>query len=257
MDGAKAWRITGTLAAVLLVFVAGVQTWSLVVRQQTSTTRPYDVTIHRLRLETGSASVRVRAGQEGQVVVRERLDWMVRKPVVSTTFTDDLLTVGMHCRMVLPAADFGCGAEIELEVPAGTEVTGAVTSGSVAVEGLSGAVRMQLTSGQLTLADTSGEVSAQTTSGLVQGTGLSARRVSARTASGSVELFFSKPPHAVDVGAVSGSLTVGLPRGSHYAFSTDIGSGSGQIDPALSDTTSPDTVHAAVGSGSVAINPYP
>ncbi|MFH9348247.1 DUF4097 family beta strand repeat-containing protein [Kitasatospora sp. NPDC017646] len=256
MDGAKAWRVTGTLAVVLVMLVAGVQTWSLVVQQQTTSTKPYDVVVHRVRLETGSASVRLRAGRERHVVVRQRLDWTVRKPVVSTTFDDDgVMTVGMHCRQVQPFADLGCGAEIELEVPAATEVTGSVGSGSVDVEGLSGSVRMELTSGQLTLTDTSGEVWAQATSGQVQGTNLSAPRVTARTTSGSVELSFARPPHAVDVRATSGSVNLTLPKGSRYAFSSSVGSGSGGIDPVLADSTSPDTVHAEVDSGSIMIGP--
>ncbi|MFI9364663.1 DUF4097 family beta strand repeat-containing protein [Kitasatospora sp. NPDC053057] len=255
MDGAKAWRVTGTLAVVLVMLAAGLQTWSLVAQQQTTTTKPYNVVIHQVRLETGSASVRVHAGREGHVVVSQRLDWMVRKPVVSATFDGDVLTVGMHCRLVLPIADFGCGAEIELEVPAATEVTGSVSSGSVSVEGLSGSVRMHLTSGQLSLVGTSGEVWAQTTSGSVQGTDLSAQRVTAATNSGSMELYFTKAPHAVDARATSGSLTMTVPKGSRYAFSSEVGSGSGQIDPGLADTASPDTIHAAVTSGSVSINP--
>ncbi|MGW2375890.1 MULTISPECIES: DUF4097 family beta strand repeat-containing protein [Kitasatospora] len=255
MDGAKAWRITGTLAVVLGMLAAGLQTWSLVVRQHTSSTRPYEMAIHQVRLETGSASVRLRAGREGRVVVSQQLDWMFRKPVVSSTVVGDVLTVGMHCRQVLSFTDLGCGAEIELEVPAATAVTGSVSSGSVSVEGLSGSVRMQLTSGQLSLVHTSGEVWARTTSGQVQATDLSAPRVTAETTSGSVELYFTKAPHAVDAKATSGSVIVNVPGNSRYAFSSEIGSGSGQIDPQLADPTSPDTIHAEVTSGSLSINP--
>ncbi|MFJ9771880.1 DUF4097 family beta strand repeat-containing protein [Kitasatospora sp. NPDC101157] len=257
MDGAKAWRVTGTLAVVLVMLAAGLQTWSLVVHQQTTSTKPYDVVIHQLRLETGSAAVRVHAGREGHVVVTQRLDWTVRKPVVSSTVVGDVLTVGMRCRQVLPFSDFGCGAEIELEVPAATEVTGSVGSGAVSVEGLSGSVRMELTSGQLSLVDTSGEVWARSTSGELLGTALRAQRVTAATGSGSVELHFAKAPHAVDARATSGSVTVSVPRNSRYAFSSEVGSGSGQIDPALADATSPDTIHAEVTSGSLAVNPAP
>ncbi|HJD84231.1 DUF4097 family beta strand repeat-containing protein [Kitasatospora aureofaciens] len=255
MDGAKAWRITGTLALVLVMLAAGVQTWSLVMQQQTSATKPYDVVIHQVRLETGSASVRLRAGREGHVVVKQRLDWMLRKPVVSATFAGDVLTVGMHCRQVLPFSDFGCGAEIELEVPAATEVTGSVSSGSVSVEGLNGSVRMQLTSGQLSLAHTSGELWAETTSGQVLATDLSAQRVTARTTSGSLELHFTRAPHAVDARATSGAVIMTVPKNSRYAFSSEVGSGSGGIDPALEDSTSPDSIHAQVTSGSLTVGP--
>lgn len=251
----RGWRAVGTVVIVLVMLGAGLQTWSMAVQQRTSTTRPYDETIHRLQLETGSASVRVRAGREGHVVVRQSLDWLVRKPVVSTVFDGGVLTVGMRCRQVLPFADFGCGAEIELEVPAATEVSGSVGSGSVRVEGLSGDVRMELTSGQLLLVDTSGDVSAQATSGQVVGTNLSTRRVAARVVSGSVHLGFAKAPREVDATAASGSVELTVPKGSRYAVSSEVGSGNGRIDPQLADPASPNRVHAAVTSGSITVLP--
>ncbi|MEU9045880.1 MULTISPECIES: DUF4097 family beta strand repeat-containing protein [unclassified Kitasatospora] len=253
---AKAWRVTGTLAAVLVMAVGGLQTWATAAQQQSNSTRSYDdVTIHRLTLETGSASVKVRVGRESRVVVHQRLDWMVRKPVVSTVLADGVVTVGVHCRQILPVADVGCGADLELEVPAATEVTGSVDSGSVQVEGLSGNVDLRLTSGELLLVDTSGDVKAHATSGLIQSADLSARRVEAQTTSGSMELHFAKAPQQVDTRSTSGSLTMTLPKGSRYAFSSDIGSGSGRIDPQLADSGSPNRIHATVTSGSITINP--
>ncbi|MFF2543510.1 DUF4097 family beta strand repeat-containing protein [Kitasatospora sp. NPDC058063] len=255
MKGAKGWRVAGTVVIVLVMLGAGLQTWSMAVQQRTSTSRPYDVAIHRLQLETGSASVKVRAGREGHVVVRQSFDWLVRKPVVSTVFDGGVLTVGMSCRLALPFVDVGCGAEIELEVPAATEVSGSVGSGSVLVEGLSGDVRMELTSGQLLLSDTSGNVSVHATSGQVRGTNLSTRRVTAQVGSGSVQLGFAKAPREVDATATSGSVELTLPRGSRYAVSSEIGSGNGRIDTGLVDSASPNRLHAAVTSGSITVVP--
>ncbi|MET8539694.1 DUF4097 family beta strand repeat-containing protein [Kitasatospora sp. NPDC004799] len=256
MSGGKAaWRVTGTVVTVLVMIGAGLQTWSMAVQQRTTTSRPYDVEIHRVNLETGNASVRVRAGRDRHVVVRQSLDWLVRKPVVSAVVVDGVLEVSMRCRRVLPFADFGCGAEIELEVPAATEVSGAVGSGTVQVEGLSGNVRMELTSGQLLLSDTSGEVVAHATSGLVQGGNLSSRRVTAQVGSGTVSLEFARAPSAVEATATSGSVEMTVPKDSRYAFSSEVGSGHGRIDPVLADASSRNRVHAAVTSGSISINP--
>ncbi|MFE6056027.1 DUF4097 family beta strand repeat-containing protein [Kitasatospora sp. NPDC056446] len=255
MAVAKAWRVAGTTAIVLVMVGGGLQSWSVVAQQQTTADWSHDGPIHRLRLETGNASVKVRAGRDGHVVVHQRLDWMVRKPVVTTVPDGDLLTVGLHCRQVLPVADFGCGAEIEVDVPASTEVSGAVGSGSVRVEGLSGAVDVSLGSGELLLVDTSGDVSARATSGLIQGTNLSARRVDVRTTSGSMELGFARAPERVEARATSGSLTMTVPRDSRYAFSSEVGSGDGRIDPQLADADSPNRIHATVTSGSITVNP--
>ncbi|MFF7988323.1 DUF4097 family beta strand repeat-containing protein [Kitasatospora xanthocidica] len=252
---AKAWRVTGTVATVLVVIGAGLQTWSLVAQQESTSSRSYDVPVHRLKLQTGSASVKVRAGRADHVVVGQRLDWTVRKPVVSSVIVDGLLTVGVQCRPVLPVADFGCGAEIEVEVPAATEVSGSVGSGAVRVEGLSGNVDVELGSGELLLVDTSGDVTARATSGLIRGVDLSARRVDVRTTSGAMELSFAKAPQQVETRATSGSVTVTLPRNSRYAFSSDVGSGTGRIDPQLADSDSPNHIHATATSGSITIDP--
>ncbi|MEU9075353.1 DUF4097 family beta strand repeat-containing protein [Kitasatospora sp. NPDC048538] len=251
----RAWRVTGTVATVLGLIGAGVQTWAVAVQQQTTSVQSYDVAVHRLRLDTGSAAVRIRAGRDGHVVVRQNLDWTVRKPVVSATFEGDVLTVGMDCRQVLPVADFGCGAQIDLEVPAGTDVSGEVGSGSVQVEGLSGGVRMDLGSGQLRLVDISGEVYAHTGSGMVQGVDLSSGRVEVERTSGALELSFAKAPRSVDARTASGSLRMTLPTGTRYGFSGEAGSGSRHIDPNLADSASPNRIHASVGSGSVTIDP--
>ncbi|MQS12124.1 DUF4097 domain-containing protein [Streptomyces kaniharaensis] len=250
--GRKAWRITGTLAIVFVMVMGGAQTFALVAQQETSTAKSYDnVTVHKLQLATGSASVRVRPGRENRVVVRKSLKWMTRKPDVSTAFEGDVLTVGVACRQPLPM--LGCSAEIELEVPPATEVSGAVASGSVEVTDLTGDVRLDATSGALYLRRLSGEVHAQSTSGLVEGSELTSARVDARSTSGAVELGFVRVPHAVDVSTVSGSVTMTVPKDSQYRLTGTAGSGSRSIEAALGNSSSPDSIRASVESGSLRI----
>ncbi|MEU8514926.1 DUF4097 family beta strand repeat-containing protein [Kitasatospora sp. NPDC048722] len=248
---AKAWRITGSLAVAFVTIMGASQTWGLVARQQTTAERTYDHAVRKLQLAAGSASVQVRAGKEGRVVIRKNLDYTFRAPQVSTEVEGDVLVVAVSCRQPLPF--FGCGAEIELEVPSGTEVAGSVDSGSVDVADLGGEVRLEATSGALNLHRLSGEVHTRTTSGMVQGTELTSARVEASSTSGSVELDFVRAPHAVDVSTTSGSATVTLPKGSRYAFSGQVGSGSRSVDPKLPDASSPDSLRASVVSGSLRI----
>ncbi|MGW2252059.1 DUF4097 family beta strand repeat-containing protein [Kitasatospora sp. NPDC001660] len=246
------WRITGALAAAFVVIMGASQTWGTVARRETTTQKAYDhVVVHKLQLATGSAAVQVRAGREGRVVVRKSLNYTFREPQVSTAFEGDVLVVGVSCRRPLPFS--GCGAEIELEVPSGTEVAGSVDSGSVDVADLSGEVRLDATSGALYLRRLSGEVHTRTTSGMVQGTELTSARVEASTDSGSVDLDFARAPHAVDVSTTSGSASMALPKGSQYAFSGQAGSGSRSVDPNLANAASPDSIRASVASGSLRI----
>ncbi|MEV7025251.1 DUF4097 family beta strand repeat-containing protein [Kitasatospora sp. NPDC093558] len=249
---AAPWRTIGALTVAFVVVMGASQTLGLVANRQTTEEKTYEhVVVRKLQLATGSASVRVRAGREGRVVVRRNLNYTFRAPQVSTAVEGDVLVVGVACRQPLPF--FGCGAEIELDVPRGTEVSGSVDSGSVDVADLSGEVRLDATSGALYLHRLSGEVHTKTTSGMVQGTELTSARVEASSTSGSVELDFTKAPHAVDLSTVSGSATMTVPKDSRYAFSGQVGSGSRSIDPTLADASSPDSLHASVVSGSLRI----
>ncbi|MFI9326003.1 DUF4097 family beta strand repeat-containing protein [Kitasatospora sp. NPDC052868] len=261
MRGARAWRITGTLALVVAVSFGAVQTWAVVVQQKAVSSRTYHVGVTRVQLDTGSAAVRIRPGRDGRVLVRQDLDWTVRRPVVSTVFEGDLLIVRMRCNQVLPVADFGCGASFDLEVPAAASVTGKGSSGSVAVRGLSGDVRLEATSGAVELADLSGQVSVRTTSGEVRGAGLTSSRVEVGTTSGEVRLTFAQQPKAVDIGVTSGALSLVLPAQTKYNFTGaagsffgDNGSGNRHIDTDLVDPTSANTVRLSAGSGSVVVS---
>ncbi|MGV9264355.1 DUF4097 family beta strand repeat-containing protein [Kitasatospora sp. NPDC003701] len=255
MRGGRGWRVTGTLALAFVVVFGAVQTWAMVVQQKTVSERTYRVPVTRVELDTGTAAVRIRPGAPGRVLVKQYLDWTVRKPSVSAVFDGDVLTVRMRCNQLLPVVDVGCDALIDLEVPAETSVSGGGTSGSMEVRDLTGDVRLSATSGAIQLSGLSGQVYARTTSGQLTGTGLTSPRVEARAYSGEVDLAFVRPPHLVDIGATSGSVSLGLPKGSRYAFDAGGGSGSGNrhIDPELADAAGSDTVRVVTTSGEVRV----
>ncbi|MFF1906084.1 DUF4097 family beta strand repeat-containing protein [Kitasatospora sp. NPDC058218] len=254
MRGRRGWQVTGTLALAFVVVFGAVQTWAMVVQQKAVSERTYQVPVTRVELDTGTAAVRIRAGAPGRVVMRQYLDWTVRKPTVSAVFDGDVLTVRMRCNQLLPAVDVGCDALIDLEVPAAASVSGGGTSGSMEARDLTGDVRLSATSGAIQLSGLSGQVYARTTSGQVTADGLRSARVEARAFSGEIRLDFVRPPHLVDVGATSGSVSLVLPQGSRYAFDYNGGAGGERhIDPELADTASPDTVRVTTTSGEVRI----
>ncbi|MEV0531795.1 DUF4097 family beta strand repeat-containing protein [Kitasatospora sp. NPDC050463] len=254
MRGGRGWQVTGTLALAFVVVFGAVQTWAMVVQQKAVSEHSYQVPVTRVELDTGTAAVRIRPGAPGRVLVKQFLDWTVRKPTVSTVFEGDVLTVRMRCNQLLPAVDVGCDALIDLEVPAATSVSGGGTSGSMEVRDLTGDVRLSATSGAIRLSGLSGQVYARTTSGQVAADGLGSTRVEARAFSGEIRLGFVRPPHLVDVGATSGSVSLVLPKGSRYAFDYNGGvGGERHIDPELGDTASADTVRVVTTSGEVRI----
>ncbi|MET8703471.1 DUF4097 family beta strand repeat-containing protein [Kitasatospora sp. NPDC004723] len=253
--GRRTWRLLGTLALLMVLVVGFVQTWAMAVQQRTRSERSYPVAVTKVRLDTGNATVRIRPGQEGRVVVREYLNWKIRTPVVTTQFDQGLLDVRMRCDRVLSAVgDFGCGAVIELDVPPGVAVTGKLSSGSVHVAGVAGEVSLLSTSGEVLLTDVSGPVTVRTTSGSVRGSHLTSPDVNVAATSGSMELGFAAVPRIVDIGVTSGTVVLGLPRGSRYDF--DGGASPlalGEIDPALADRSSPNKIRVSVSSGSVSV----
>ncbi|MFF2955479.1 DUF4097 family beta strand repeat-containing protein [Kitasatospora sp. NPDC057965] len=253
--GRRIWRLLGTLALLVVLVVGFVQTWAMAVQQRTRSERSYPVAVTKVRLDTGNATVRIRHGQEGRVVVREYLNWKIRMPVVTTQLDQDLLDVRMRCDQVLSAVgDFGCGAVIELDVPPGVAVTGKLSSGSVHVAGVAGEISLLSTSGEILLSDVSGPVTVRTTSGSVRGSHLTSSDVNVAATSGSMELGFAAVPRIVDIGVTSGSVALGLPKGSRYDF--DGGASPlarGNIDPALADRSSPNKIRVSVSSGSVSV----
>ncbi|MFE2106848.1 DUF4097 family beta strand repeat-containing protein [Kitasatospora sp. NPDC059463] len=252
--GRLAWRMLGTLALTVALVAGAVQTWAIAVQQRTHSEMSYPVAVTTVRLDTGSATVRIRPGEEGRVVVRQDLNWMMRMPVVSALFEQDRLDVRMRCTQVPPVSDLGCRAVIELDVPPGVAVTGRLSSGSVDVAGVTGVVDLLSTSGEVELADVSGPVTVRTTSGSVRGSRLTSPTVSAAATSGSMQLGFAAAPRSVDIGVTSGSVVLGLPRGSRYDF--DGGASPlarGGIDPALADRSSPNKIRVSVTSGSLSV----
>ncbi|MFI9320504.1 DUF4097 family beta strand repeat-containing protein [Kitasatospora aureofaciens] len=246
---AKAWRLTGVLTVVFVVVMGGAQALAVVARQDRTEQQTYTASIHKLQLSTSSAAVKIKAGAEDRVVMRKNLDWTVSEPQVRADFVGDTMTVGVTCRRSLPF--FNCGASIELEVPAGTSVSGSVTSGAVEVKDLTGEVRLDGTSGAITLRRLTGPVYAHATSGQVEGEDLASDRVDAASTSGAVDLTFSSTPQDVKVRTVSGGVTVSVPKGSHYRINGRTGSGDSNIDAALGDAASTNTLDTEVGSGSL------
>ncbi|WP_380285049.1 DUF4097 family beta strand repeat-containing protein [Kitasatospora purpeofusca] len=250
----RGWRVLGTLALTVVLVVGAVQTWAMAVQQQRRSELSYPVAVTKVRLDTGNATVRIRPGEEGRVVVRQYLNWMIRMPVVSALFDQDQLDIRMHCNQVLPVSDLGCGAQIELDVPPGVAVTGKQSNGSIEVSGVRGEINLLSTSGTVALADVSGPVTVRTTSGSLRGSRLTSSSVNAAATSGSIDVGFAAAPRTVDIGVTSGSVVLGLPRGSRYDFDGGVSPlARGGIDPTLADRSSPNKIRISLSSGSLTV----
>ncbi len=253
--GRRAWQAVGGTVIAVVVVLAGVQVWTVLVQQHLQATKVYERAARVLALDTGSAQVTVQPGLPDRVSVRRNLDWTLREPVVSMTWAADVLTVSVSCGRLPVVGGTDCDVSLDIEVPAGTQVSGRSTSGSTEVRGLTGDVRLTTTSGAILLAGLGGQVTARSSSGMIQGGSLASARVRADTGSGQVRLAFARPPDAVSVSAGSGEIGIVVPAGSRYRITGRSRSGDGSIDPVLADPGSQRSIDVAAGSGRVTVAP--
>jgi hypothetical protein len=183
----------------------------------------YDVSDKITTLNVGSGSGDVVVNESGRtgVHVTETLHWHGDKPQNGHEVNGDTLTLGYRCK--------NCSVDYRVEIPRGL------------------AVKADTGSGTITLRDLTGEMSADTGSGDIDARGLTARRATAHTGSGDVELRFSAVPDDVDVETGSGDGTVWVPYGS-YNVTARTGIGSKDVTVAH-DPSAPRTVVIKTGSG--------
>ncbi|MFC5181626.1 DUF4097 family beta strand repeat-containing protein [Actinomadura harenae] len=210
--------------------------------------------IRKVEVDATSASVTVQAGTSEVTRLSQSLHWVMAKPRVRTEWNGDTLKLKVSC------GDGGlgtfnlCDADVTLSVPRGVAVRGRMTSGTLSVRGTNGGADLQNNSGTLELADVSGPLRAWVSSGSVRGERLSADTVDTASGSGSIELAFAVAPTRVVARTGSGSVEIGVPRGSHYAVSGSTNSGSRDIAQGISDGTSANRLDLSSGSGAVSVH---
>ncbi|MEV5572886.1 hypothetical protein AB0L06_22805 [Spirillospora sp. NPDC052269] len=212
---------------------------------------------HRLRaveVDATSAAVTVRAGASGPARLDKDLHWITSKPRIRTTWDGDTLMLKVICGDGgLTMLDL-CDANVTLSVPSGVDVRGRMTSGTLAVRGMTGSVDVKNNSGTLDFADLSGPLHAVVSSGSVIGDRLTAGTVDVASGSGSIDLTFTKAPTRVVARTGSGTVLVGVPAGSQYRIAGASGSGSRQFADGIRNESAPNLLDVSAGSGSVSVH---
>ncbi|MEZ0065615.1 hypothetical protein ABIA32_001615 [Streptacidiphilus sp. MAP12-20] len=246
------WYALAALVVVVTVAVSGTSVVTWLVEQHASHTTPYaNSNVRTVKVDAPSASIRVVAGQDGTASVTENLSWVTSKPVVDQTLDPASGTLKIAVRCDSPEKFLGgggCGAQLDIQVPAAASVLSQSDSGSTTITGLSGSVDVETSSGAIHLNNLSGEVRAQASSGEITGDSLQSAQVSAVAFSGAVSLDFAKPPTQVTAKVTSGAINLSLPRGSQYRITASTYSGG---DPAIDQglaVTSPPSAPSAPGA---------
>jgi hypothetical protein len=174
--------------------------------------------------------VAVTASVDEEVHVRVDGSYTDTRPVAGTTTTGDRLEVGISCH-----GSSGCRVRLAVEVPAGLPLSVRTTQTSMVVLGMSGPLQIDATDGTVDAAD------------------LSSPTVSVESHSGSVQLFFSKPPTTVDATTSNGSLRVEVPVPAAYAISAAADQGSSDIS-VPNDLSAPRRLNLSSSNGSITVN---
>lgn len=187
--------------------------------------------VSRVEIEADTGSVELRRGADGASQVQRTLRWSGdRKPVYTQNRTGNTLTITARC----PDGDGECGTDLVVTVPAAASSRTDVTTGSVTVDGLTGAQDLTATTGP------------------VRGTGLGAAPVTARTTTGSVALGFAAAPSAVEAEATTGDVDIEVPVGPVYQVQARVQTGQSRVE--VADTPGAEhRISARSTTGSVSV----
>ncbi|MFG2147561.1 hypothetical protein ACGFRG_25760 [Streptomyces sp. NPDC048696] len=206
--------------------------------------------VRAVQIDSGSAQVTVGPGADGEVRVKERLSWSLRKPKVTKEWDGDTLKLRPECGGLLSVTGLDCSVQLDLTVPAGVELKVKNGSGAVRVTGLTGPVDVRAGSGSVKLYGVRGPITGSVDSGSLNGSAIGSADAEVRVRSGQASLEFVAPPRRVSASSGSGSVEVSLPPGSRYRVAGKAGSGVRDVDDALVDPASARMLTISTGSGS-------
>ncbi|MGI5327312.1 DUF4097 family beta strand repeat-containing protein [Actinomadura nitritigenes] len=251
------WIFLAAATAAVVVVPVCLAMGGRAMRRTAEYATPYHHAIKELRVEAGSAEVSIGTGPAGRARVFKRLKWVLRKPVVTESLHGDVLSISARCPGA--ASLYGgweCGADIDVQVPAGVRVSAASGSGEITVRGVDGDLDLRTGSGEISVVGSRGALRARVGSGTIRGTRLASADTEAVVGAGELDLRYAEPPRTVDVSADAGSVKIIVPAGSHYRVQGWTGSGDSHLNRALVDDRSAGSISVRSGSGSSYLDYY-
>lgn len=143
-----------------------------------------------------------------------------------------------------------CSVDYTIEVPAGVDVGGATSNGSITLEAV-GDVDVQTSNGRIDLEDVAGPIVAETSNGRIEGSDLNGDGVRATTSNGAIELELGTPQD-VEASTSNGSIELTVPPGS-YRVTTDTSNGRTDVGIA-NDDDGEFTLDLRTSNGSITVD---
>lgn len=242
------WIVLALATALVVVAPVALTAFGRAVRRTATSMTPYPRPIREVRLDVGNAEITVGPGSDGGARVYKDLHWGLSKPELTESVVDDVLFVTFRC----PGPDrlgIGCGADIDVQVPAGARVSAVSGSGSIDVRGVTGDLDLRTGSGEIDVAGARGRLRLLARAGTINGRALASAKTQADVSSGTLDLRYAEPPGSVDASAGSGTVKIIVPPGSRYRVAGWTGAGNAHLNPAVYDDRSPRRISVRSGSG--------
>ncbi len=243
--------VVGGLITLLLLATGTYAVANVIVRTTETDSTTLTGEVRRAEVHvTGRVDISV--GPADRVEIDRRSTFGVRRPRVTETLVDGLLTLRVEC---VGGISVVCANRVDLVVPADVSLT--IHALGTTVADVTGDVEVDSGAGSVHLERLTGEIDVSVGGGSIDGTALRSARVQASAGAGSVDLSFAVPPEDVDASSGAGSVLVWLPEGDEaYRVDADAGAGS-DVVTVKTDQTSDRIIRANAGAGSAEVHYAP
>jgi hypothetical protein len=222
------------LVAGVLCVVCGVAVGvSEAFKKDRTATTTFGSHIERVVIRAATGHVNLEGTEAPRVTVRQKLQWLWRRPNVRTSVHGSVLSVSARCPQTGPINR--CKADLDLAIPFDADVVVRGDSGDIAAERLAG--HLQLT----------------TDSGNVNGRDLNPITVRATTDAGNVKLDFTTQPVAVSANSNSGNVLVTVPAGGEYRVDATTNAGDVTVEGILRNDRALRSISATADAGDVTV----
>jgi hypothetical protein len=204
----------------------------------------------RVDVNFGGGDVRLQQRAGSPAELTGTAHYSLSRPAFTARAIPGGMAFGYNCTNVVGE----CGFDAAISVPTGIAASLWTDGGNATVAGTTGDVTVSSGGGDVTADGVAGDIGMHTDGGNIQGTAITAARVTASTGGGDIEIVFTRVPRDVQVSTDGGNVTIVVPAGStqyHVTASTDGGNVDDSAFP--TNSSSPDQITATSGGGDITI----
>lgn len=249
-----AWLVAASLLGVVSLAFAAFQVVERLAHEERTEVAEFPASrFEALVVDNSAGSVTiVGVGGADSVTVTARISDGLRDTGHSAAERDGRLVVDGSCPLL---GDAWCEVDYTIEVPADLPVQALVDSEqSITVSDVEAGVVAHSADGAVELDRVGGDIEASANQGRIEGTDLTAERVTADADQGRVTLSFAESPRTVDVSTDQGRAEIVLPDDEDvaYALTTDADQGT-VSDDIRSDPDSDRSIRVEADQGDITV----